>query len=67
MNEGSLGKSVCTAVAAGCESQKDLEDLADLADTYFLGPQQLARELTVSLAHDPLDCKYPLKPAPEAL
>lgn len=53
MTEGSLGKSVCTAVSEGCETQKDLEDLADLADTYFLGPQQLARELTVSFERDP--------------
>lgn len=53
MSEGSLGKGIRAPGSADCETPKNIEDLVEFADSYLLGPQQLATELTVSSVRDP--------------
>lgn len=57
MSRETPAKSTDADKLVDCEGQGDLEDLADLANTYLLGPQDLTSDLTVRC---PLETQRPV-------
>ena len=53
MSKEATAKSACADATADCDMQEDFEDLADLANTYLLSPQELSEDLTVRILFDP--------------